>query len=81
MEKDFGQYGPQIVQIRRFYPDNVEYWENIKDYDEETKQYTMAEKEDKLTMNEAIVLFRKLNPTGFAAIYRIIHWHWPEQRA
>ncbi len=81
MEKDYGRYGPQIVQIRRFREDSTDYWENVKEYDEETKQLTMAEPDDKLTMDEALVLIRKLNPTGFSAIYRVIHWHWPEQRA
>jgi hypothetical protein len=81
MEKDYGQYGPHIVQIRRFAPDSTDYWENVKGYDDETNEPIMAQPEDKLTMEESLVIFRKLNPTGFSAIYRIIGWHWPEQRA
>ncbi|WP_342087998.1 hypothetical protein [Dyadobacter sp. OTU695] len=81
MEKDFGHHGPHIVQIRRFTPENTDYWENVAGINEQTNELIMAKPEDRLTMTEATALLRKLNPTGFAAIYRVVHWHWPEQRA
>lgn len=81
MEKDYGHLGPHIVQIRRFRDDSTDYWENLIGINDETNELILAGPDDKMTIDEATKLCHRLNPTGFAAIYRVIHWHWPENRA
>lgn len=78
MEKDFGSEGPLVVQARKFDPDR---WFAVKGYDEEKREYILADPEEKLTVTEALARYKELNPTGEAIIYRLYKWQPPEQRA
>lgn len=81
MEKNYAPHGPHVAQIRRFNPDGTDYWENVAGINEETKELIMAGPDDKMTLDEAADLCRRLNPTGFSAIYRTYRWEPPKQRA
>ncbi|WP_342085965.1 hypothetical protein [Dyadobacter sp. OTU695] len=74
MERDYGHDGPHIVQVRRVDKDSLDYWLNVKGYDEENDELIMADPEDKLTMEQALEILRKISPTGFSAIYRVVRW-------
>lgn len=81
MEKDYGRHGPHIVQVRRFNKESsVDYWLNVKGYDEVKDELIMADPDDKLTIEEALEIFRKISPTGFSAIYRVVGWVNSQQR-
>ena len=80
MERDYGHDGPHIVQVRRFSKELSDYWLNVKGYDEEKDELIMADPDDKLTIDEALEIFRKISPTGFSAIYRVVGWPNSQQR-
>jgi hypothetical protein len=75
MEKDYGQRGPHIVQIRRFREDSTNYWENVIGYVEEAGKEILAGPDGKPTTDEALELFGRVNPSRMSANHRIIHWH------